>query len=242
MGIYEYKTRLEFADINENNQLTQKGLLRILGEAASIHSEVIGYGPNTMSKTHLSWMVLHWKLQIFKTPSWHSEILVKTWPRTFNKIFSCRDFEVYDKDNNLVAIASSKWVLIDIEKHSICRISPEMANAYGIVDNSVFDIEVNNKGNEPKNSTYVYDYTIKRRDIDTNHHVNNLYYLDFAYDALPENIWDKQFNNLEIIYKKQIKLGDTIKCFYTYDEIKNHHIVTIKSEDLQTVHSIVKIF
>lgn len=242
MGIYEYKTRLTFADINENNQLTQKGLLRILGEAASVHSEFIGYGPNTMSKTHLSWMVLHWKLQIFNTPSWHSEILVKTWPRTFNKIFSCRDFEVYDKENNLVAIATSKWVLIDIEKHSIYRISPEMANAYGIFDKSVFDTEVNDKENEPENSTYVYDYTIKRRDIDTNHHVNNLYYLDFAYDTLPENIWDKQFNNLEIIYKKQIKLGDTIKCFYTYDEIKNYHIVTIKSEDLQIVHSIVKIF
>ena len=73
-------------------------------------------------------------------------------------------------------------------------------------------------------------------------HVNNLYYLDFAYDALPENLWDKPFNNLEILYKKQIKLGDTIKCFYTYDEINNYHIVTIKSEDLQTVHSIVKIF
>lgn len=242
MGIYEYNTHLEFADINENNELTQKGLLRILGEAASIHSEAVGYGPNTISQTHLSWMVLSWKLQLLKTPSWHSEILVKTWPKSFNKVFSCRDFEVYDKDNNLVALASSKWVLINTEKHSICRISPEMADAYGITNKSVFDTEVNEKENEPENSEFVYSYTIKRRDIDTNHHVNNLYYLDFAYDALPEKIWQQNFKNLEIIYKKQIKLNDTIKCFYSYDKINKQHIVTIKSEDLQTVHSIVKIF
>lgn len=242
MGMYEYKTHLEFADINENNKLTQKGLLRILGEAASVHSEFVGYGPNTITQTQLSWMVLHWKLQIFKTPSWHSEILVKTWPRTFNKIFSCRDFEVYDKDNNLVAIASSKWVLINTEKHNICRIPTEMAEAYGVIDKAVFNTEVNDKENEPENSTYIYDYTTRRRDIDTNHHVNNLYYLDFALDALPEDLWNKSFENLEIIYKKQIKLGDTIKCFYTYDEINGNHIVTIKSEDLQTVHAMVKIF
>lgn len=242
MAIYEYKTTLQFSDINENNELTQKGLLRILGEAASIHSEFIGYGPNTMSKTHLSWMVLNWKLQIFQTPSWNSEIRVKTWPRTFNKIFSCRDFEVYDKHNNIVAIATSKWVLINTEKHSISRISPEMADAYGVVNKAVFNTEVNDKENEPENSIYVYNYTTRRRDIDTNHHVNNLYYLDFAFDALPEDIWNHSFQNVEIIYKKQIKLNDTIKCFYAYDEEFKTHIVTIKSDDLETVHAIIKIF
>ena len=79
MAIYEYTTTVQFVDINENNELTHKGLLRILGEAASIHSEFVGYGPNTISQTHLSWMVLHWKIQLFQTPSWNTKILVKTW-------------------------------------------------------------------------------------------------------------------------------------------------------------------
>lgn len=242
MGMYEYKTHLEFADINENNELTSKGLLRILNEAAAIHSEMVGYGLNTMSQTHLSWMVLNWKLKIFKTPAWNSEIIVKTWPRAFNKIFSYRDFIVSDKNNNLIAVASSKWVFIDIEKNSIYRIDSKMVNAYGTVDVSVFNTQINDKEHEPENSDFVYDYTIKRRDIDTNHHVNNLYYLDFAYDALPQDIWKQHFQNLEILYKKQIKLGDTIKCFYSYNETSKQHIVTIKSEDLKTIHSIIKIF
>ncbi len=86
----------------------------------------------------------------------------------------------------------------------------------------------------------MYDYQIKRRDIDTNHHVNNLYYLDFAFDALPNDLWQVYFDNIEIIYKKQIKLDDTIKCFYAYDN--NQHIVTIKSEDLSVVHAIIKFY
>lgn len=242
MGIYEYKTHIEYSDIDENNTLSQKGLLRILEEAAGLHSGVAGYGLNDIPKTHLSWMILNWKLQIFKKVIWNSKILVKTWIRSRNKLFSFRDFEVYDEDNNIIAIASSKWVLFDTEKLTISRMTPEIINSYGIVDKAVFNTEINDKEAEPENSTFVYDYQIQKRDIDTNHHVNNLYYLDFAINALPENIWNQPFANLEIIYKKQIKLNETIKCFYSYNEINKQHIVTIKSSDLKTIHSIIKIF
>ena len=237
MGTYEYKTRVQFCDIDEKNRLSPKGLIRILGEAAGIHSETVGYGLNNVSQTHLTWMILNWKIEFFLSPSWNSELIVKTWARAFSKISSNRDFNVYDSNNNLVARASSKWILVDSEKHTLARITNEISEAFGKNDVAVFDTEVNDKLQEPQNSNFVYDYQIKNRDIDTNHHVNNLYYLDFAYDSLPKELWDKDFNNIEIIYKKQIKLDDTIKCFYAYNENTNQHIVTIKSEDLSIVHS-----
>lgn len=34
MAVYEYKTQIRFNDINENNELSDKGLLNILAEAA----------------------------------------------------------------------------------------------------------------------------------------------------------------------------------------------------------------
>lgn len=240
MGVYEYKTRIQFCDIDENNKLSSKGLIRILGEASGIHSETVGYGLNHVSQTHLTWILLHWKIEFLLRPSWNSELIIKTWARAFSKISSNRDFYVYDTNNNLVAKATSKWVLIDFEKHTIAKITDEIASAFGENNVSVFDTEVNDKEQEPQNSNFVYAYQIKKRDIDTNHHVNNLYYLDFAYDALPSEFWNKDFDNIEIIYKKQIKLDDTIKCFYAYNESTKQHIVTIKSEDLSVVHAMVK--
>lgn len=242
MGTYEYNTRIQFCDIDEKNRLSPKGLVRILGEAAGIHSEAVGYGLNHTPQTHLSWMILNWKIEFLLRPSWNSELIVKTWARAFDKISSIRDFNIYDGNNNLVARASSKWILVDSEKHTLSRITDEICEAFGKNDVAVFDTEVNDKLQEPQNSNFVYEYQIRNRDIDTNHHVNNLYYLDFAYDALPKELLDKDFNNIEIIYKKQIKLDDTIKCFYAYDENTNHHIVTIKSEDLSIVHSSIKFY
>ena len=240
MGVYEYKTRIQFCDIDENNKLSSKGLIRILGEASGIHSEVVGYGLNQVSETHLTWMLLNWKIEFLLRPSWSSELIVKTWARAFSKISSNRDFYVYDINNNLVAKATSKWVLIDSEKHCITKITDEIAKTFGENNVSVFDTDVNDKELEPANSSFIYDYKIKRRDIDTNHHVNNLYYLDFAYDALPSELWNTYFDNIEIIYKKQIKLDDTIKCFYAYNDFRKQHIVTIKSENLNIVHAIIK--
>ena len=240
MEMYEYKTRIEFCDIDENNKLSSKGLLRILGEAAGVHSETVGYGLNHMPQTHLTWMLLNWKIKFFIKPCWNTELLVKTWARSFSKVSSNRDFTVYDNNNNLVAKATSKWVLIASEKFTPVKLTEEIRNTFGEYNSSVFDTEVIDKEKEPESSKFVYDYQIKRRDIDTNHHVNNLYYLDFAYDTLPKDFWEVSFDNIEIIYKKQIRLDDTIKCFYAYDN--NQHIVTIKSEDLSVVHAIVKFY
>ena len=41
MSVYEYKTHIRFQDINENNELSDKGILSILSEAAGVHSEVV---------------------------------------------------------------------------------------------------------------------------------------------------------------------------------------------------------
>lgn len=80
-----------------------------------------------------------------------------------------------------------------------------------------------------------------RRDIDINKHVHNLYYLDYANEALPEEIYkDARFDNIEIMYKKQIKLGDEINCYYSKEEDKN--IITIKSKDDKILHAIVELY
>ena len=41
MSVYEYKTHIRYEDINENNELSDKGILNILSEAAGVHSEVV---------------------------------------------------------------------------------------------------------------------------------------------------------------------------------------------------------
>ena len=71
--------------------------------------------------------------------------------------------------------------------------------------------------------------------------MHNLNYLLLAYETLPQEIYDSsECNNIEIMYKKSIMLGDSIKCFYSY--FNNAHYITIKSEDEKCLHSIIKLY
>lgn len=242
MDIYTKNFSVNFSDVGENNRLTNKGILRLMQEVSGIHSDSLGYGVNDTPRTGLAWLILNWKLKVFSRPKWNTSLTLKTWARWQKSLYSCRDIEIYDDENNLVAVATSKWILFDVSKQSIFKITPEVRDKFPVFEKSVFEGESIEKLREPENSNFVYEYKIQRRDIDTNHHVNNLNYLDYAYEALPEDVYSSMdFSNVEIMYKHEAKLGDIISVFYSHTE-KGEHIVTIKDKDRKNLHAIIKLY
>lgn len=242
MAIFTYNYKIKYSDVGNDNKLTLKALVETLQEAAIGHSEQAGYGVNDIEKTHLAWLLLNWKVQIMSYPKSNEAITIKTWPRVFDKLYSYRDFEVYDKNNNLIAIASSKWFAIDTESKKIRKLTPEITDAYGEpITTSVFEDAFKEKLLVPEDLTLNFNYLVQRRDIDTNGHVNNLNYIDYALETLDEEIFNNcTFNNLEVVYKKEIKLKESINCYYSLEDKK--HIVTIKNEDNSVVHAIIKLY
>lgn len=150
-------------------------------------------------------MLLYWKIKVYKRPRWNTEVTVKTWAREFLKVSSWRDFEAYDNDGNLIVIGTTEWVLIDVKTGSIAKIPDKLREDYKLLNKKVFDEEISGKLKPEEKMKKIYEYTGDRRDIDANHHVNNVVYLELAYDAFPNDV-KFNFSNIEIHYKKQIKL------------------------------------
>lgn len=241
MDIYSEIFTVTLPDVGENNELTNKGILRMLQEIACHHSDSAGFSVNESRVTGFAWILLNWKLQVFSRPVWNTKLKINTWSSKHTLIAFYRDFEILDENNNLVAYATSKWVLFDFNKNGIAKITQEMENRYTHVDKHVFDVPMVEKLKEPENSSLVYEYTVCRRDIDTNHHVNNLNYLDFAYEALPEDEFlNCNFNNVEIMYKHEAKLGDTLNLFYSKQDSSS--VVTIKNKEDDKLNCIVKLY
>ena len=87
-----------------------------------------------------------------------------------------------------------------------------------------------------------FEDTIQRRDLDTNHHVNNANYVDFAYESLPKDVYENyDFKNMEVTYKHELKLNDTIHGFYSKLE-NGDTIVTIKNKNTGVVNAIMKLY
>lgn len=241
MAIFEHKFKIGFRDVGKSNKITNKGLLGYLEDTAGMHSDLVGYGLNDIYKTNLTWILLNWKVQVFKRPLYGESILVKTWARNTIKFYTFRDFEVYNNKNELIAIATTKWVLMDAKAMTLTKIPDELILKYNPENKAVFGNEKEiGKLDFPTEYESMFPYTIQRKDIDINRHVHNVTYLDFAYEILPESVYNNiNLNTFEILYKKETKLGETIKCFYS--KVDNSHFVVMKTEDEKTVHCVIRL-
>lgn len=227
----EFRTGIK--DIEKDGLISNKAILEILENVACYHSDIVGYGPLDIKKTNTTWILLEWKIQVLKRPIYGEKLKTRTWARTFTKAFTYRDFEIYDSKGNKCVIGTSKWVLVDGITKKITRITSKFEDYYKPEMKHVFENEEVEKIILPDDFIEQKEYKVRRRDIDINKHVHNIYYLDIADEALPQNVYEKRpYDNLRITYKTGIKLGDTVIC--KYGEKENKQIVKIENETGKT--------
>ena len=121
--VYETKMRPLMEHVGKNGYLTNKGIMSILETVACYQSEEAGYGVTSIDKNGVSWVQLDWKIKVIKRPKFPDELNIKTWGRDSTKIATYRDYEMYDENNNLCVIATTKWVLVDVITKKIARIT-----------------------------------------------------------------------------------------------------------------------
>ena len=238
--IYTEKFKIPLKDIGKDNKIKNRAVLEILENIACYHSDLVGYGVNNIKETKVTWILLDWKLKVINRPTYVQILTVNTWGKGMNKFFTYRDYEIYDNNNNLCAIATSKWALIDTEKGKMSRLTENIINAYKPEKKTVFEENSLDKVKIPEEFSNTIKYEVIRKDIDINKHMHNLYYLDLAYEALPDEIYNKRpFDYVRITYKKEIKLGEKVNCKYVEQDGK--YVIVIKSEDETVIHAIVEL-
>lgn len=222
-----YKIGLE--DIGRNNEATNKALLEIMQNVSGFHSASVGYGILEVESKKRAWMILDWKIKVIKRPKYNDDIKVETWSRKVERLYAYRDFQIKDDEENIIVIGTSRWIFVDTDRRRPVRLTKDIADLYeSETDKQVFEEEMEDIKCE--NYLFQKDYCVQRRDIDINQHMHNLNYLDMAYEILPEEIYNnKVFDNIRIVYKKEILYGETVKCYY--EEQGNKHIIVAKTKD-----------
>lgn len=238
--IFKENFKMGLKDIDKDNLLKNRAILEYLENIGSYHSDVAGFGANYTNSTGIAWILLGWKLKVIARPKYGAELEIHTWAKEGSKVATFRDFEIFDENKKLCAIATSKWTMVDIKKGKIIKISDDVIDAYKTETRNVFSEVELEKIAIPKEFQTTSEYLVRRKDIDINGHMHNLYYLDVAYEALPEEIYNRRpFDEVRIQYKKEIKLGEKLKCKYANAEDK--YIVVIYSENEKIIHAIIEL-
>ena len=237
----EQEFKVGIKDIGIKNKLTNYALLSFLEEIGCYHSDLAGFGINDIERTKKAWILMNWKLKVIDRIKYGDKLQIKTWTRPMekNKYYTYREFEVYNESKK-IAMASSRWVLFDIDLKKIVKISENILSNYYPESNKVFENEIENIKNI-EDFTIKKQYEVQRADIDINKHMHNLNYLKIAYEVLPEKLfWDSEKNNVNIMYKHQILYGEKINCYYICNN--NRHTITLKSKDDKILHAIIELY
>lgn len=233
--IYTYRFETELCDINSEKYVKNKALLRYFENVAAKHSDSVHNGLNDIMDTGYSWVLLEWKLRVTDRPKYGETLEVHTWVRNSTRIYSYRDFEVWS-DGVKKAEGSSKWMPVDVVKMRPMKITEELLRDYKPeFDKNVFGAAEFEKMRQQPEYTNSIPYFIRKSDIDINGHVHNLNYMDMISEAAKT---EAEFENVNILCKKEIKYGTKINIEYTYTDDKM--FVKICSAD--AVHALAEVW
>lgn len=230
---------MAYSDIGPDGLLSRGGLLRSLQEAAAIASDEVGYGLKDIPRTGVHWILSGWRLEMAARPAWRASLEVETWPRTMDGFLSDRDFLVWEvtaEGRRLAARGTSKWFLVNAHTGKITRVTDQVRAAYELDGEILFPDPLPSNGRTPQSASVTFQTVAGRRDIDTNSHVNNIHYLDYAVEALPEEVFRELPDTVDIVFRRQILLGTPIRCLYARTEDGKHQVEIRSGQDGNITH------
>lgn len=201
--LFEKEYKVRYSEVGENLRVTLPSLVAYLQDTAMFHSDSVGMGVGDISSGGRAWLLSNWHIKIEKYPVYAQKILVRTWAQKFVGVYGYRGFEILDEKGEKLAQADSVWIYFNTERMKLCRVDQSIADAYGIEGRQWFEEE--RRMRAPQSSSDIRKYTVEKRDIDTNSHVNNVRYIDYVLSEIEDEV-----HELRITYKKEAHLGDEI--------------------------------
>ena len=216
-----------FNSCNKELELSNQAALNMFLDVATYHGMIAG---EDITKIDTRWLLSAYHVKFLKRPKYGEMIKVRTWGRTIKGVLSCREFEIRDKEDNLICIALSRWAYINYKAKKLDRVSEETIKAYECEPNrSNFTEDKVERLIEPTDLEYVRTISIERDKLDANMHVNNVKYLCIVDDIISDELFSKQEPKEFIInYKKQILYKEQVDCYLSQNG--ESYTVVLKSD------------
>ena len=210
----EITKRVDSALLDYKNTIRPAGIFDLFQDIAKAHVTELGYSFIDMYNKGYYWVLLSQEYKVVsRLPLFDEIVKIVTYPKKREKLEFEREFEIRDKDDNLLIIASSNWVVIDTKNRMISRAKDvifdgEYYDKFNYMEKAFRRLNLN-----PVNVIEEFNYKVSLSDIDSNMHMNNAKYLDIIYNM--KNFDNYHFyNELKFAYVKEATLGQIINVKY----------------------------
>lgn len=220
--MYQYEMNAGYSVMDASLQMTVPAMLDCFQDAAIFEAENGRITVKYLYERRIAWLLSSWQIVIDRRPRLNERIQVATAPYDFRGFLGYRNFTLTGEDGIVIVKAASIWTLIDMQKLCPTKLTQEMQDGYEIgqkleMEYAPRKIALLGDGEERE------QFTIRKYQIDSNQHMNNVEYVKLAMETLPDKaaIWQ-----LRAEYKKAALLGDTVTAVVI--EAEGKHQVVLK--------------
>lgn len=209
----EYKFQVRSYECGANSEATLPTICNYLQEAASLNAEALSFSRSNFDAAgeNISWVLTRMRVKMDRYPRWEEPITVATWPSGGHRIVATRDFEIRSADGTRLGVATSEWMLIDLSSRKVVAIP---SSVFACVDTSCPPVF----GNAPFSKLRwechevadAQTFRARRGDIDLNRHVNNVHYIEWLLETVPDG--KGSCTDFEIIFRSEALAGDEVRA------------------------------
>lgn len=226
---------IHYYEADSNLKCKLPSIVNFICDVGTDQSESLGGGIEYCTENNCAWVFFEDDIVMHRYPEYGETISITTVPEGFKKFYGLRKYIIKDKDENIIGEAKAIFFLIDIQRRRPMRIQKEQYEMYGIsgdTDLNCDDFIEKIKNHNP--AQYVKEFNVRYSDIDSNHHVNNVKYIEWSLEAVPVEIFEKyEISRLRVIFEKECVYGEKVTTAADFINENSENMIsyhTIKNE------------
>lgn len=178
-------------------------ILRAMMDSSGAHSR---QAEDPVEARGDKWLLFQWEVRFDALPEEGASCVAETAATGIDRLYALREFVLRD-EATVYARARTRWVLVDGQTGRPMRVPPFFADVYGIDEPTWQESTADEPPKELEGSSR--RFVAKEEHIDGNDHVNNLVYVDWLFQSIPEeDVRGKTLKKLTLTYRKQVLCGD----------------------------------
>jgi len=210
-SILQNKFRVRAFDVDANDRIKVNTILDYFQDAASNDAERLNFGYSDFVPKGLTWVLSWARFEFINYPKFMDEIKVQTWGKKQFKLYSIRDYLMFNSKDEIICKGTSAWLLIDsksLRPKILTQLYPEIK----MLDLKDALPDLPEKIIPKAQTEVVYSTQIRYSDIDLNQHANNASYIKFMLDCFDQEFHKKHtMKTLTVSYNAQSRYGDEIQ-------------------------------
>ncbi|PON38388.1 Acyl-ACP thioesterase [Trema orientale] len=217
-------------EVGPDKTVTLESILNLLQETALNHVWMSGLLSDGFGATHgmmrnnLIWVVTRMQVQVDQYPIWGEIVEIDTWVGASGKNGMRRDWLIRSQvTGHILARGTSTWVMMNRKTRRLSKMPEEVRAEISpwFIEKQAIKEDVPEKivKLDDKAKYMNTDLKPKRSDLDMNHHVNNVKYLRWMLEAIPDLTSEShQLSEITLEYRRECGSSDIVQSLCQPDE------------------------